>query len=175
MKWHHPYPALLAQEAWVAARASTRTTRGCPRLWAGGSMTHSQGTRLPSLLLLPLRQLLNPLSGRGSRPAMLMLVSQLPWLLGDPWSSSWLIFQMLMLIRIMITDIWLCVEYLLAWCWYLSHRAFSKLQEIHAAFPSWCPLKPVFLLIRGKKWLTFLRPWNTVNAGTYTARDPPQT
>ena len=47
---------------------------------------------------------------------MLMLVSQLPWLLGDPWSSSWLIFQMLMLIRIMITDIWLCVEYLLAWC-----------------------------------------------------------
>lgn len=79
-------------------------------------MTHSQGTRLPSLLLLPLRQLLNPLSGRGSRPAMLMLVSQLPWLLGDPWSSSWLIFQMLMLIRIMITDIWLCVEYLLAWC-----------------------------------------------------------
>lgn len=27
-------------------------------------MTHSQGARLPSLLLLPLRQFLNPLSGR---------------------------------------------------------------------------------------------------------------
>ena len=59
-------------------------------------MTHSQGARLPSLLLLPLRQFLNPLSGRGSRAAMLMLVSQLPWLLGVPRSSSWLIFQMMM-------------------------------------------------------------------------------